>query len=194
MVAPSRRNGGWTRLTRAAAIAIVNEYGSAWMAEDEERICRIFSEDALYLEHPYDRTRIYEGRTAIRNYWIEHVQGKQRNIRFSQVEGALLLDAERSTVLAKWECTFENVQGNGLDYKTVEFVQVAMLHFDSAGLIDCLEEYWTSRGQFGKGEQGLTKRQAVKLAKRKPAGRGSKARLAARVPAQKMWLGSYAMR
>ena len=38
------------------------------------RITTIFSEDALYLEHPFDPTRIYEGRAGIRDYWIRQVR------------------------------------------------------------------------------------------------------------------------
>lgn len=37
----------------------------------------------------------------------------------------------------------------------MEFVQVAMLRFDAAGLIESLEEYWTSRGKHAKGERGV---------------------------------------
>ena len=46
-------------LTREYAVSLVEEYGAAWMAQDEERITQIFTEDARYLEHPYDPKRTY---------------------------------------------------------------------------------------------------------------------------------------
>jgi hypothetical protein len=56
-------------LTREYAVQLVEEYGAAWMAQDAERITRIFTHDARYLEHPYDPRRIYVGRDGIRDYW-----------------------------------------------------------------------------------------------------------------------------
>ena len=49
-------------LEHAFVQGVVEEYGAAWMAQDEERITRIFAEGALYLEHPFDPRRIYRGR------------------------------------------------------------------------------------------------------------------------------------
>jgi ketosteroid isomerase-like protein len=102
--------GVWPGLTRASAAAVVNEYGAAWMAQDEERITAIFAEDAVYKEHPYDPQLIYRGRAGIRRYWVEHVKGKQRELAFRQAEESLLLDNERQTVLAKWEAKFKTLQ------------------------------------------------------------------------------------
>ena len=66
-------------------------------------------------------------------------------------------------------------------YARVNFVQVAMLRFDGRGLITRLEEYWTSKAKYGKGERGENKRAVVRAGKRKP-------------PKAYGWLGSYAMR
>ena len=182
--------GDWPGLTRDTAIAIVNEYGAAWVTRDEERIVRIFAQDATYKEHPFEPRLIYHGHEGIRRYWVEHVQAKQRNHQFRQAEESLLLDMERSTVLAKWEAKFLSLQSDGRTYVPVEFVQVAMLTFDNQGLITTLEEYWTSKRTCAKGQRGLSKKQQIKAAKRKPAGHD---RPRARVPAAKMWLGAYAM-
>ena len=122
------------------------------MAQDEEAITRIFTADARYLEHPFDPNRIYEGRAGIRDYWVRQIQGKQRDIRFTQVSEALLLDSEKQTALAKWSATFMNLQRDKKTYAPVSFVQVAMLTFDDHGLISKLEEYWTARGKHGKGD------------------------------------------
>eukprot|EP01047_Picozoa_sp_COSAG01_P081562 COSAG01_NODE_16306_length_1248_cov_1.131419_3_plen_87_part_00 len=57
-------------------------------------------------------------------------------------------------ILAKWEAEFLNLQRDGETYLPVTFVQVAMLSIDiQTGLICELEEYWTSKGKYGKGEQ-----------------------------------------
>ena len=144
--------GGQQQLTREYAVAVVERYGAAWASQDEEAITRIFSEDAQYLEHPFDPRRIYEGRAGIRDYWVRQIQGKQKDIRFTQVPEALLLDSEKRTALAKWEATFSNLQRDGKTYAPVSFVQVAMLSFDERGLITKLEEYWTARGKHGKGD------------------------------------------
>jgi len=162
-------------ISRAHVHAVVEEYGAAWMAQDEERITLIFSEDAIYAEHPYDPARIYEGRTGIRDYWIRQVQGKQRDIQFTQHQDAMLLDGEKSSALVKWEASFGNLQADGSTVP-VEFVQVAMLTFDaSSGLITRLEEYWTSKGKYEKG-----RRDSSKKSKRK--GRGPTHRATTSVP------------
>jgi hypothetical protein len=147
-------------ISRAHVLAVVEEYGAAWMAQDEERITLIFSKDAIYAEHPYDPARIYEGRAGIRDYWIRQVQGKQRDIQFTQHPGAMLLDGEKSSALVKWEASFGNLQADG-STALVEFVQVAMLTFDAtSGLITRLEEYWTSKGKYEKGRRDPSKKKS----------------------------------
>lgn len=143
-------------LDRSFVESVVDEYGEAWMAQDEERITLIFSEDALYVEHPYDPKRTYEGRSGIRDYWIRQIQTKQRKIKFTHRRETLLVDKERRTALAKWEASFMNVQRDGITFLPVEFVQVAMLTFNESGLITRLEEYWTSKGKYEKGRQDKT--------------------------------------
>ena len=176
--------GGQQQLTREYAVAVVERYGAAWASQDEEAITRIFSEDAQYLEHPFDPRRIYEGRAGIRDYWVRQIQGKQKDIRFTQVPEALLLDSEKRTALAKWEATFSNLQRDGKTYAPVSFVQVAMLSFDERGLITKLEEYWTARGKHGKGDG--QPRDAAQ------ANRASDRRVATRLVCSGKWLASLA--
>lgn len=182
-------------LTRDYAVSLVQEYGSAWMAQDEERITRIFTEDAKYLEHPYDPKRIYVGRTEIRDYWIRQIQGKQKDIVFTQDRDALLLDPARHTVLAKWEAEFLNLQRDGSTYLPVAFVQVAMLTIDvQTGLINALEEYWTSKGKYGKGERmGAMDDQGKIWKNRRAIIRANKKKMPKLQPGG-MWMGVYAMR
>ena len=49
----------------------------------------------------------------------------------------------------------------------VEFVQVAMLTFDSEGLITRLEEYWTSKGKYEKGRRDPNAAKTKKVLKRR---------------------------
>ena len=37
---------------REGALAVVNEYGAAWEAQDPARITRLFAVDAVYTERP----------------------------------------------------------------------------------------------------------------------------------------------
>lgn len=183
------------RLTRDYALGLVEEYGAAWMAQDEERITQIFTEDARYLEHPYDPKRVYAGRAGIRDYWVRQIQGKQKGIVFRQMQDALLLDPERHTVLAKWEAEFLNLQRDGSTYLPVMFVQVAMLTIDvKTGLISSLEEYWTSKGKYGKGERmGAMDDNGKVWKNRRAIIRANKKKLP-KLQAGGMWMGAYAMR
>ena len=153
-------------LDRAHVHAVVDEYGAAWMAQDETRITLIFAEDAVYAEHPYDPARNYHGRAGIKDYWVWQVQGKQRDVRFTQHRDAMLLDVDRSSALVKWEASFGNLQADG-SVASVEFVQVAMLTFDSEGLITRLEEYWTSKGKYEKGRRDPNAAKTKKVLKRR---------------------------
>jgi ketosteroid isomerase-like protein len=186
---------GGDGLTREYAVALVEEYGAAWTAQDEERITRIFTEDARYLEHPYDPKRIYEGRAGIRDYWVRQIQGKQKDIVFRQFQDALLLDPERHTVLAKWEAEFLNIQRDGATYLPVTFVQVAMLTIDvETGLISALEEYWTSKGKYGKGERMGAMDDSGKVWKNRRAIIRANKKKMPKLQAGGMWMGAYAMR
>lgn len=137
------------KLNRESVIDLVDMYGDAWMAQDPEAICALFSDDATYNERPFAADRaIFAGRAAIMEYWKRQIGGKQKNIRFRQFKEDLLLDAENSRCLAKWEAKFDNPTNNG-NYRTVHIVQVAILklvqpRFLPHPLITSLEEYWHS--------------------------------------------------
>ena len=71
------------KLARAACLATA---GAAWVTQDDERIGRLFTEDAAYVERPHDERGTFRGREAIRAYWRRQIQGKQRDIKFHQVK------------------------------------------------------------------------------------------------------------
>ena len=129
--------------SREAAIAAVNEYGAAWVAQDAERIAALFTTDASYVERPFDEAGTFCGKEAIQQYWTRQVGAHQTNIRFRQLDRDLLWDAERHTALAKWEAAFDKRRGDGTT-RPCHFVQVAVLRFALSGKIEFLEEYWHS--------------------------------------------------
>jgi ketosteroid isomerase-like protein len=134
-----RDSSGW----RARAVAAVNEYGAAWTAQDAARIAQLFTEDAVYVERPFDDAGTFRGREAIREYWTRQVRSHQTNIRFRQLDRELLWDSERCTALAKWEAAFDKKRRDGTT-TPCHFVQVAVLRFTPSGHIESLEEYWHS--------------------------------------------------
>jgi hypothetical protein len=152
-------------LTRAAVNAAVDEYGAAWQTHDPDRLASLFSEDAVYVERPYERKATYRGRKEIHEYWTKQVVGKQSDIRFFNARDDLVLDAERRRATVKWFASFDNAVavrpapgGMGQKQKQkvvtetkerVRFVQLAMLHFDDQGKIAYLEEYWHSADKQG---------------------------------------------
>ena len=126
---------------------------------------------------------------------MRQIQGKQKDIVFRQAQDALLLDPERHTVLAKWEAEFLNIQRDGSTYLPVTFVQVAMLVIDvETGLISSLEEYWTSKGKYAKGERmGVMDDNGKVWKNRRAIIRANKKKLP-KLQAGGMWMGAYAMR
>ena len=97
-----------TTLTREAVHAAVDEYGEAWKTHDAERIARLFSEDAVYVERPYERKATYRGRREIHAYWTKQVIGKQSDVRFFNARDDVVLDAERRRAVVKWFASFDN--------------------------------------------------------------------------------------
>eukprot|EP00755_Sulcionema_specki_P031306 Sspe_Gene.96375::Locus_69044_Transcript_1_3_Confidence_0.400_Length_867::g.96375::m.96375 len=132
-------------LTREEAEAAVDEYGEAWVTQDEHRIARLFTPNAEYVERVGDPDGVYRGE-GIRDYWTWQIAGKQRDIVFENLRDDMVVDQEKGMVMAKWRARFTNVQPGG-DVKEVEFTQVAMLRLVRDGdrvRIAYLEEYWHS--------------------------------------------------
>lgn len=128
---------------RAHAVAAVDEYGRAWIAQDAQRIARLFAADAVYVERPFDESGTFRGQEAIRRYWECQVLSHQTNIRFRQLPRDLLWDDAKMTALAKWEAAFDKRRP---DHTTTpcHFLQVAIIRFTPTGQIESLEEYWHS--------------------------------------------------
>jgi hypothetical protein len=143
-------------LTRARVSEVVRLYGEAWVAQDSDRILKIFTHDAEYCERVMDNDGTFTGHAAIKEYWERQICGKQKDIQFKQVDEEMVLDSERQTAVVKWIATFQNFSRDGI-YNKVTFVQVAVLTF-KGGFIQRLEEYWHSPTK-GRRDRRVHKRQ-----------------------------------
>lgn len=140
-------------MDRAGAAAVVNEYGLAWEAQDEGRILGIFTPDAVYVERPFSDRGTYRGHEGIRNYWISHIQGHEKDIHFRQIQDDLVFDTEKGVAVAKWEARFSVKRQDG-SYRPVAFLQTAKLTFAACGRISHFEEFWHSK-PLDHGAKGL---------------------------------------
>jgi nuclear transport factor 2 (NTF2) superfamily protein len=125
-------------LTRQHALETIEIYIRAWISQDPDLICTIFTEDATYAERVLGEP--IPDRAAIREYWQTKVVKAQANIRCELL--AFYLDGD--TVIAEWEAQFNDL-AQGVRKRMRE---VAILEFDGH-LIGSLREYWASE-QIGK--------------------------------------------
>jgi ketosteroid isomerase-like protein len=135
-------------VSRETVIAAVSEYGLAWTTQDPERIGRLFTEDAVYVERAFDRKATFRGRSEIEKYWTYQVCGKQSNICFRHVESEMVRDADRPIAVVKWLAEFDNRREKRVGDKSnkrVRFCQMAKLFFDGTR-IAYLEEYVQGMG------------------------------------------------
>ncbi|KAL3938684.1 MAG: hypothetical protein SGBAC_006457 [Bacillariaceae sp.] len=136
--------------------AAVEEYGEAWKTQDWQRIGRLFSKDAIYVERVFDKKATFRGRRAIRDYWKRQICGKQSNIQFRYLEKEVVRDADQPIAVVKWLAAFDNTRhcrGPEATHKQVRFCQMAKLvfvHRESIGEDHCddisplLKEYQIS--------------------------------------------------
>ena len=128
-------------VSRQHAIEWVDRYGEAWRLQDVEKILELFTDAGLYVERPYDpENGIYRGHEGIKNYWITHIQARERNIDFRNIVEDLVFDDETQTAVAKWEASFEVRQSEDRQWRRVQFLQVAKLRFAADGRVWHLEE------------------------------------------------------
>eukprot|EP00434_Breviolum_minutum_P026768 symbB.v1.2.023659.t2/scaffold2181.1/size92752/3 len=147
--------GDVASLTRDHAIDWVNRYGKAWQEQSVQGILDLFTEDGEYVERPYDTENgIYRGHAGIANYWITHIQARERHVHFTHHSEDMVLDAEKGTCMAKWEARFDVRPAPEKPWKTVQFLQVAKLCFADDGRVQHFEEYWHGKS-FQHASKGL---------------------------------------
>ncbi len=104
-------------------------YRKAWIDRDADAAARLFAEDAIYQEHPYEEA--YHGPQAIREYWAR-VTATQEDIELAYGEPVTV--GNRTAV--EWWATLTNA---GVP---VTLAGQFMLVFDESGLCRSLREYW----------------------------------------------------
>ncbi|MBP7147586.1 MAG: nuclear transport factor 2 family protein [Acidobacteria bacterium] len=121
-------------MTVAELEAWLARYKRAWEEHDPEAAARLFAEDAVYRESPFQSALV--GRAAIRGYWNEVARG-QRDVSFA----AEVLAGGEGRGIAHWSATFTRA-GSG---RRVELDGVFVLRFDEVGLCVELQEWWRRR-------------------------------------------------
>jgi len=109
-------------------------YRTAWEGRDPDAAAALFTEDATYLEQPYQAA--FQGRDGVRDYWAG-VTATQEDVQFRY--GTPIVDGRRAAV--EWWVTMRN---GGVD---ITLAGEFFLQFDEAGLCRDLREYW----HFGEG-------------------------------------------
>ncbi|CAE7353228.1 GluProRS [Symbiodinium natans] len=160
-------NLGISSVSRQHAIGWVDRYGEAWRLQDVDKILELFTDDGQYVERPYDpENGVYRGHDGIKNYWITHIQARERNINFRNVVEDLVFDDYAQTAVAKWEASFEVRQSEDHPWRRVQFLQVAKLRFAADGRV----WYWHGKSlqRASKGLRDPRARRARVGPKRRP--------------------------
>jgi hypothetical protein len=104
-------------------------YRRAWIERDADAASRLFTEDAVYREHPFEAP--FVGRAAIRDYWAR-VTASQADIELRY--GRSIVDGRRLAV--EW---WANLQSSGAP---ITLAGEFLLLFAEAGQCRELREYW----------------------------------------------------
>ena len=110
-------------------------YVQAWKSYDEKAIGELFSEDAIYIEHPFHKP--IHGRAAIVAYWLEAPDQKGT---YNGHYEPLLIEGNRAVTQGR-SLYFEQ------DGKTLkkEFDNIFVLHFDEQGRCAEYREWYMQR-------------------------------------------------
>ena len=107
----------------------LERYRKAWVACDADAAHALFTEDAIYREHPFQKP--FVGRDAIRQYWYTVTRGQ------SEIEltyGAPVVTGHR--VAVEW---WANLLKDG---NPITLAGEFLLTFDDNGQCRELREYW----------------------------------------------------
>lgn len=106
----------------------------AWESRDPDAAARLFTDDALYHETPFDEPA--RGRTAIREYWAQ-VPRSQDQVRFRSHVLAVVGDLG----MAHWQASFLRIPSG----VAVELDGVLLARFNAAELCTEFREWWHRR-------------------------------------------------
>jgi ketosteroid isomerase-like protein len=107
----------------------LERYRRAWIERDADAASRLFTEDALYREQPFQPA--FAGRAAIRDYWST-VTASQNSVELRY--GRAVVDGQR--VAVEW---WANLQTDG---GPLTLAGEFLLSFADSGQCRELREYW----------------------------------------------------
>ena len=107
----------------------LESYRVAWVERDADAVAELFTEDARYVEQPYQEPFI--GRAGVRDYW-SRVTATQADVELQY--GTPVVSGRRAAV--EWWVMMTN---GGID---VTLAGEFLLVFDEHGLCSELREYW----------------------------------------------------
>lgn len=107
----------------------LERYRRAWIERDAEAASRLFTEDAIYREKPFEPP--FVGREAIRNYWAT-VTASQLSVELRY--GRAVVDGRR--VAIEWWANLTTTDG------PVTLAGEFLLVFAESGECRELREYW----------------------------------------------------
>jgi uncharacterized protein (TIGR02246 family) len=113
---------------------IMEDYRRAWEHQDANLLLTLFTEDATYLENPFNEP--LSGHHAIRQYWQQVVTTNQKDIRF---RWRPVYSSENDHTI-EWEAEFTRLKPS----QRVELRGMMFLAF-SGERIARLREYWHKR-------------------------------------------------
>ena len=102
------------------------------MTQDVERIGRLLTEDAVYVERCFDKRATFRGRAAMERYWKVQICGTQTDIQFRHLSHEMVRDADQPIAVVKWLAEFQNRRDKRTPdqtHKRVRFCQMAKLIF-----------------------------------------------------------------
>lgn len=119
----------------STAEALIETYGRAWTTQDPKLILTVFTPDATYHERVLSEPM--RGHDAIREYWESKVCKEQGNISFAL--RSLHIDPVKSTAIAEWEASFDDIPGGCRKH----MLEIAVLDI-RGDKFSALREYWSS--------------------------------------------------
>jgi hypothetical protein len=112
---------------------IMNKYGDAWENQNPSLLVSLFEEDGTYQVTPFEEPM--QGHIVLKEYWREHPQQDQKNIKFSLGQCGVFGEMG----YAEWVCTFGQVSSG----KLVELKGIMIITMPN-DKIKSLREYWHS--------------------------------------------------
>lgn len=112
---------------------VLKIYEDAWVNQGTEKILTIFTKDAIYQEHAFEKPFI--GHKQIKQYWQSKVVEEQSDIKFKLLH--IWIDGD--TVLAEWNASFYS----NIENARIHIMEIAILEF-KGDKIKSLREYWHS--------------------------------------------------